>query len=355
MHVLQIMMNADFGGAERAFLDTCLSLAEQGVRVSAVIDPKFVRAADLAGHPNIAVFGVRHFARWDPLAKRRIYALASELRPDVAHVHLRKAMALSQGPLAAARVPIVASMHNYGRADKYAAAKRMIALSPGHAHYLIEQGRDPASIDVIPNFSRLAPGTSARPSNRRTVNILSYGRFVPKKGFDVLIEAFAVALRTCDGLSLTIAGRGPEEPRLRQLVDSLQLQDCCKIQGWSDDPAALLDQHDLFVLPSRSEPFGIVALEAMARAKPIVSTDTEGPAQYLQPDFSILCKRDDVGSLADAIVAACSDRDRLDRLARSALNEFMLRYRHDVVIGAVIESYARAKQTPSPRAATSFA
>jgi glycosyltransferase involved in cell wall biosynthesis len=351
MHVLQIMMNADFGGAERAFLDTCLSLAEQGVRVSAVIDPKFVRAADLAGHPNIAVFGVRHFARWDPLAKRRIYRIAAELRPDVAHVHLRKAMALSQRALAAAGVPIVASMHNYGRTDKYAAADRLIALSPGHADYLATQGRDRASIDIVPNFSRLAPASGARPTSRGTLHILSYGRFVHKKGFDVLIDAFAVAQRARGNLSLTIAGRGPEEPRLRELVERLQLQDRCTIQGWSDDPAALLDQHDLFVLPSRSEPFGIVAIEAMARAKPVISTDTEGPAQYLHPRFSILCKRDDSASLANALIAACADPVMLDRLAHNALDEFLQKYRHDVVIADVMESYREALSTPSASSA----
>lgn len=340
------MLNAGFGGAERAFVNTCLSLAEQAIRVSAVISPDFCRAGDLRGHAGLAVYELPSFARWDPLAKLRMRRLVGAIKPDVAHLHLRKAVALAQPALAAHGVPTVGSMHNYGRVDRYARVDRLIALSPGHAACLAANGRASSTIDVIPNFSRF-PALTERPAlfGSGHIKLLSYGRFVEKKGFDLLIEAFANARRSIPDLTLTIAGRGPDERRLRQLAAAHRLGESCTIAGWTDDPVSLLDQHDVFVLPSRSEPFGIVALEAMARGKAILSTDTEGPSEYLRDDeIAILCARNDAAALEQAIVAACADRARLQRLAEGALAEFHARYRHTSVIGAVNASYQKALQ-----------
>ena len=89
-----------------------------------------------------------------------------------------------------------------------------------------------------------------------------------KKGFDLLLQA-AAELRD-EGLEfvLTLGGEGAEQAALEAIIADRGLSDSVKMIGWVEDVVPLLEQADLFILPSRSEPFGIVILEAMACGVP---------------------------------------------------------------------------------------
>ena len=69
-----------------------------------------------------------------------------------------------------------------------------------------------------------------------------------------------------------IAGDGPEFDELKKLQSELRLEDKVQFLGFRNDVPLLMKQSDLFVMPSLSEPFGIVLLEAMATGTPIVTT-----------------------------------------------------------------------------------
>ena len=100
------------------------------------------------------------------------------------------------------------------------------------------------------------------------LRLTALGRFVKKKGFDTLLEAFA-SLRKESNVKLTIGGDGPERNALKQLAMDLDISDKVEFVGWVEDVAEFLSGSDLFVLPSREEPFGIVILEAMAVGIPL--------------------------------------------------------------------------------------
>ena len=109
--------------------------------------------------------------------------------------------------------------------------------------------------------------------------ILGIGRVVPQKGFDLLIDAYArLTYRLPDAPDLVIAGDGPERERLKMQAEALGLSERVHLIGRADRPQAVSLFHgcEFFVLPSRQEPQGIVSLEAMACAKPIVAARVGG-------------------------------------------------------------------------------
>ena len=111
--------------------------------------------------------------------------------------------------------------------------------------------------------------------------IVAMGRCVYQKGFDLLLTAFADVHAEISEALLFIAGDGGLLPDLARMVERLQLQGCVRLLGYRADTAALLHASDLFVLPSRWEGFGIVALEAMAMGIPMVLTETCPVTEFL--------------------------------------------------------------------------
>ena len=104
--------------------------------------------------------------------------------------------------------------------------------------------------------------------------VMAIGRAVRQKGFDLLLQAFQRVSAEIPDARLLIAGDGAMLPDLERLVDHLRLRQCVRLLGYRTDVAALLKACDVFVLPSRWEGLGIVALEALALGAPMVLTET---------------------------------------------------------------------------------
>ena len=123
----------------------------------------------------------------------------------------------------------------------------------------------------------------------------------PKKGLDVLLRAASLLHgRGCD-FRLVIGGDGDIAGH-RQLAGELGLADRIDWLGWVDDRAAFFAGLDIFCLPSRIEPFGIVVTEALARGLPVVASRTDGPIELVEGSRAgLLVDADDPEQLADAL------------------------------------------------------
>jgi len=120
-------------------------------------------------------------------------------------------------------------------------------------------------------------------------SIFSIGRLVHKKGFDLLIDAFATI---SDDIPhhLTIAGDGEERESLMERVSDLGLHDRIHLPGRISNTARdeAIDSSSCFVIPSRQEPFGIVVLEGMSRAATVVATNVGGIPEIVTEGTGIL-------------------------------------------------------------------
>ena len=150
-----------------------------------------------------------------------------------------------------------------------------------------------ATGEVVPNGVDVAAlaGTGPVPASGP---ILAYGRLVPNKGFDLLIAAMA----QLPELQLRLGGNGPEEEHLRsaaEAVGNVELIGRLDRAGVARELAACR----LVVMPSRLEPFGMVALEAMAAGRPVVASSVGGAGEFVQG--GVLVDPTDTPALVEAI------------------------------------------------------
>jgi phosphatidylinositol alpha-1,6-mannosyltransferase len=141
--------------------------------------------------------------------------------------------------------------------------------------------------------------------------MLSVGRLEERKGFQYAVEAFAKLKDNHPGFNYYIAGKGPYQEKLQQLIDRLGLQERCVLKGRvsEEEKAELLKNCTLFTMPSfylesafSVEGFGVVFLEANAHGKPVIGTVSGGIPDAILPDRTgLLVQEKDADGLAAAI------------------------------------------------------
>jgi len=149
-----------------------------------------------------------------------------------------------------------------------------------------------------------APNHMPQPLRFDPPRLLCVGRLVPEKGFDEAVTAFATVVDQFPTARLTIAGDGPERQNLTKQIIELGLSGSIEFTGnlAPDKVLHLIDQATLVLVPSRSEGFGLVALEAGMMGRPVVATRVGGlPEVVLHRKTGLLVEQQEPEGLADAI------------------------------------------------------
>ena len=339
MRVSQIMLAKGFGGAERSFVDTALALAERGHQVQAICHTKFSKSSLLQNVDGVELETVNAGSEWDFITPRRIAAKLRAFQSEIVHTQLKRAAWHGGRAGKIANIPVVAKLHNYVDLKKYKNVHTLFCTTQDQQRHVIKQGWPDDRVKVIPNFSRVRPVEKIKSVLNSPIRILSYGRYVKKKGFDVLLRAFGKLLDSDIDAQLTIGGQGEELTALESLANELKIQDNVRLGVWIDDVTAALDQADLFVLPSLDEPFGIVMLEAMARGVPIISTRTKGPSEVLDESAARLVEIDSVQELSSAMENCVRDPDQAFERAQRALELYRKKYYQDAVLPKLESAY----------------
>ena len=191
---------------------------------------------------------------------------------------------------------------------------------------------------MIPRFSCVEPVSEAIWRSRIT-KIFAAGRFVRKKGFDYFLKAIPDVLASDGRIRFQIAGDGPEFDELKMLQTELKLEDKVQFLGFRNDVPLLMKESDLFVLPSLSEPFGIILLEAMATGTPIVTTRNHGALHLLNGDTAIFVDKASSSSLSSRILEAINNPEGAFERSKNALELFRNHYTPDAVMPKVLSLY----------------
>lgn len=253
------------------------------------LDPDRFRPVLLAPEPldaaasYLPVFLADGLGLKDLGAAAAVWRFLRRQRPSLCHLHGRKALLVGAPIARQLGIPYVYTVHGFpsalaGRAleDRWLRrAAAVILVSPA----LIPWARARGVKDwvVIPNALRpevLELEWGGQPGGQ---NLATIARLAPEKGVDLLLRA----LGDLPAASLRVIGSGPEEIRLRQLAAELALSHRVIFEGFVPDPGPLVAQSDVYIQPSRSEGFGLAALESLAIGLPVAAADVGGLSELL--------------------------------------------------------------------------
>ena len=332
LRILMTTRSFGGGGAERVWATLAERFAARGDEVVLAIDlddhqPTF---RDPIG-PRVAVLGAGHLR-----ATRALADLMREFRPDVALAAISASCVklVAAATLARSDVPLVVSYHGFeehrtGRLAKLAywglpvinrRVAAIVAVSDGLHRQLVESwGADPRKTRRIYNPATLdlaGAAETAADLAERPARVLAVGRLSPEKGMDTLVAAFARTTRT--DARLTIAGDGPERGRLERLAADLGVAERITFLGQVADVRPLYREARLLAVPSRTEAFGMVLVEALAHGLPVVATACSGPVEILDGgQYGRLVPIEDPAALAAGIDQELGDpgdpRPRFER------------------------------------------
>lgn len=132
------------------------------------------------------------------------------------------------------------------------------------------------------------------------VNIVTLGRLCHEKGFDRLIEAIKILRDKQDisNIKINILGYGELEQALKKQILSSNLENIIEIHNTMDmkyNPYAFLKAHDIFVMSSRSESFGMTRIEALILGVPVVTTNVANSDKLIQKEYGIIVENNTEG------------------------------------------------------------
>lgn len=266
---------------------------------------------DFAEGWPLALHRVELGSRVDVFGSRRLVRLAAGVGARVLHswdykANLYSAAAASLTPLRwvvtlNGTPPRTAALRLYAILDRFLVrrAASVFCVSRELAR-LCGPG---AKARIVPNPVLPAPFVP-RTTVRHPRRLVAIGRLEQEKGFDVLLEALALARPTVPGLALAVVGDGPLRADLVRRAGRGDLAGAVTFAGWSNSPDSFLGEADLFVLPSRSEQQPLALLEAIRAGLPVVATRVGDVPEMVDPDTSLLVAPGDAGALAAALVEA---------------------------------------------------
>lgn len=271
------------GGAYTFYLHAARFLLTSRRRLDAVIDPEC---------------GIPAFS---PLFVRR----ATPVVLVVHHVHMeqfrtyfRPAMATFGRFLESRLMPVV-----YRRATT-------VAVSDSTRSEMVRQLHWQRPVGLLRNGS-IAPDWTADAEGKEPHRVVALGRLVPHKRVDLVVRAVAALLPEFPGLRLDVIGRGPEEARLRALVDELGLQDAVTLHGYllETDKRELLRMASLHACASDIEGWGQVVVDAAAHGVPTVARDVPGLRDSIRPGTGWLVP--DLAPDLDAVLGRFTEQMRM--------------------------------------------
>jgi glycogen synthase len=222
-------------------------------------------------------------------------------------------------------------------ADIYGLEERRISVIPN--------GIDPSELVPVDDLDSLRARFAA-PDERL---VLLVGRLVYEKGFQLALEALPGLIDRLRDVRFIVAGSGTAEPELRSQARELGLDAHGSFLGWIGDDVlhSLYRIADLTVVPSIYEPFGLVALEAMASGCPCLVADTGGLREVVpNEDVGLRFRSRDPRSLGQMAERLLTDVELRDRLVAEA-SEHVLSFDWADVARQVARVYLEAAATPA--------
>ena len=281
-------------------------------------------------------------------------------RPQVVHVHGMRTLDAT-GSFAAhvlllrrlARCPLVLHFHGRptartapSRLDRRAMAEAALVLAPSEdVRTFLEEAFGPTAARTVVFPSGCDPEEFSPAAATDGDSLLAVGRLVPRKGFEVLLDAFARLAPGRPHLRLRLAGDGEERVALEAQATTAGLAERVEFLG-ALEPTALRERYrraSAVVCPSREDFFPLVILEAMSSGCPVVASRVGAIPSVIEHGVTgLLVPPGDAAALAQALAACLEDAAARRAMGARARAVVCARYSWRALGARLLELYADA-------------
>ena len=367
MRILQLLYSRNFAGTEHSVLTLSKALVEAGHEVViAVKDKGILKEIYRRNNLRVATIPINTF-----LATRRIGDRAKQNKVNIIHAHLTEGTRMACKIHQRTQIPIVAHLRILRDDPAYRKAAQnglLIANSSYTARFYEEAGIPPGKIRTIPNATGAAASPVAStpkaalaayfrhtlklPAGARLISLP--GRIASEKGHATLLRAMPEVLKKHPKAHVLIPGNLKQKPihalRLFALQKQLSLKHNVHFLGFRTDVLAITRASEIQLVPSCCEPFGLVAIEAMAMETPVIGADSGAIPDILENQtLGTLFPYDDHAALAGIIISALDNPAPFQAKTALAKTRVLEIYNPATLAARVIAVYEELLK-PSPAA-----
>jgi glycosyltransferase involved in cell wall biosynthesis len=374
IRVFEVIAENKLTGAPRVLLTLMKKLPSNRFEQYLIAPPgELMEAARALG--KVTVLPVPMRGRSDLPAARAINRLIAKYNPDIVHAHGSRAGILARIGSFLMHTKTVYTEHT--RTSHFVLpnvllewAHRIgmtvldifntdatVAVSDSVANFLkrnislkrkkvivIPNGIEPAEIRPTPAAAAILKDLGLTPEDKIIGTI---GSLNPAKDHKTLLEAFVKVKKSFKDAKLLLIGEGPLKVILQKYAQRWGVGDDVIFAGYQEDAASLIPYMDIFVLPSKTEAFGLAILEAMQAGVPIIATRVGGIPEVIHHNHNgLLVPYGDVHKLAASINLLLNDK----KLARKIINNYpetLARFTADKMAKAHTELYERLAKMPA--------
>ncbi|TCU17229.1 glycosyltransferase [Rhizobium sullae] len=343
MKVMHIHFGKE-GGAERFFVNLVNALSDRGVEQRMLIRPdrSWKKDVESCGTVYEGIFRRISLSRF--VLSARMRGILKEFQPDVIMTWQLRASRFMPNYNKARRISRLGDYPEH--LGYYTNSQTLVCITPDIAAKVREFGWT-GGVEVIANFTRSTPSApisrDALQTPENAFVVMAMGRFVKRKGFDVIIRATAKVENT----HLWLLGDGPERENLEALTDQLGLRDRVRFAGWQTNAYPYLGAADAFAITSLHEPLGNVCLEGWGAGKPTISSRAEGPSWVMSDgEDAVMTDCGDVDGLAKAIMRLRDDPALREHLKHGGWRTLRERFSEEAITNAYLRLFETGSSAP---------
>jgi glycosyltransferase involved in cell wall biosynthesis len=366
LKIVHLVTSLEVGGAQHNMLLGLPRLDRDRYEhhIVSIMNRMQMRQQFLKAGIGVHTLGLSH--KTDLAVTLRLRSLLKQLQPDILHTYLIHGNVLGRIVGRLVGVPaIIGSELTIGQAGRLGRLVTKLTnpltdavevnSETGGKAIVADLGVQPEKVEVVlPGLDLEAfGGSEGRAAIRSELGldtkqhlVLYIGRLRPVKGVDYGIKAFAQALSEQPDMHMALAGEGEQRQQLENLTAELGISEKVTFLGIRNYLVDVLSAADSVLMPSLTEGFPRVAIEAMASSKPVVATRVGGtPEAIIDGQTGILVPPKDIDAMASAITRLVTDTDLQSRLGSSARLRTEEHYSATSYVARLDEMYQRWAKT----------
>ncbi len=342
MNIAHIIWELETGGAETMLVDIVNEQVKTEnvslVVVNYSVNKALLKKVDSGCHLRLIKRkrGSKSIIPWIKLNAFLFY-----FKPDIIHFHLEGLRKMVIHP-----APKVFTIHNMVTTGvEFHRFKALYAISESVRIRTKEQGYESTLILNGIHPDKIQNAVSINHNTSNIYRFVCVGRlYVPYKGQDILIKALAsLRERGYSNFHLDLIGDGESKILLESMITELGLNDLVSFLGHKDREYIYshLKDYDLFILPSRSEGFGIAVAEAMCAKIPVLISNLKGPMEVIgNGKYGLFFESENSENLAEQLLLFLKNGEDMNKI-ENAYQYAVLNFNIKNVSAKYIEEYKR--------------